>query len=408
MATVKKYLYFDNVNLASYGMYITGEAVYNAPERDVEYVSIPGRNGDYVIDNGRFRNIEVVYPAGIYDVDQSNFASRIAQIRNIFASRKGKYVKIQDEYNPSEYRMGMFVSGLEVKPACGGIAGEFELHFICKPQRFLTSGDTKVSVASGGTMSNTTLFDASPLIEVDGYGDMDVNGYDITITGGAMGSVQLAPAMLYPDDQMDTPLTFDTAVLNTGDTITIQYILYDSNIEFLNKNATSYTEGTTTGNLSIDEVTSSGMGTKQVTIMTDQITLTKGTAVSKSSTVNGTVSFDDMTTASLNITVNFAYDGDGTITISESRTTSGTIKSGDYTMQTKKVMGNSTKSVLGAPIYIDCDLGECYKIESGTYVPLNSYIDLGTYPPVLSPGTNTITYDNTYTSVKITPRWWQV
>ena len=404
MATVKKYLYFDNVNLASYGMYITGEAVYNAPERDVEYVSIPGRNGDYVIDNGRFRNIEVVYPAGIYDVDQSNFATRIAEIRNIFASRKGKYVKIQDEYNPSEYRMGMFVSGLEVKPACGGIAGEFELHFICKPQRFLTSGDTKVSVASGGTMSNTTLFDASPLIEVVGSGDMSINGYDISITGGNYGTIELLPQQNV-STQYDI-FTFNGDILNTGNTLTTA-VSFSDTVKF-DKTATTWTQGTVTGSLSLAYVGVDGYDYMTATFTTYTLTLTKGTSTTQTANITGTVTFDDSTTASLNYTCTFTYDGDSHISISISRSTSGTVQTGNYFMQLQRVEGNSTQSILGNPIYIDCDLGECYKIESGTYIPLNAYIDLGTYPPVLSPGTNTITYDNTYTSVKITPRWWQV
>ena len=53
---------FDGIDSKKYGVYITGEAVYNAPERDVEVISIPGRNGAYLLDNGRFSNITVTYP----------------------------------------------------------------------------------------------------------------------------------------------------------------------------------------------------------------------------------------------------------------------------------------------------------------------------------------------------------
>ena len=63
---IYKALKFDNVSSRTYGVYITGEAVYNAPERDVEMITIPGRSGTFALDNGRFENIEVSYPAGIY------------------------------------------------------------------------------------------------------------------------------------------------------------------------------------------------------------------------------------------------------------------------------------------------------------------------------------------------------
>ena len=68
----------------------------------------------------------------------------------------------------------------------------------------------------------------------------------------------------------------------------------------------------------------------------------------------------------------------------------------------------STKSVLGDPTYIDCDLGEAYKLEGGVPVSLNAYIDLGSQLPALAVGENEITFDNTVTDLKVVPRWWKV
>ena len=61
-----KSLTFDGEDSRDYGVYITGQAVFNAPEREVEMISIPGRNGQFALDKGRFENIEVTYPAGIF------------------------------------------------------------------------------------------------------------------------------------------------------------------------------------------------------------------------------------------------------------------------------------------------------------------------------------------------------
>ena len=65
-------------------------------------------------------------------------------------------------------------------------------------------------------------------------------------------------------------------------------------------------------------------------------------------------------------------------------------------------------STLGNPTYIDCELGEVYKIENGSLISLNRLTDLGSNLPVLSPGENEITFDNTFTSVEIIPHWWVV
>ncbi len=126
---IYKALKFDNVSSRTYGVYITGEAVYNAPERDVEMITIPGRNGTFALDNGRFENIEVSYPAGIYADTEADFRQAISDFRNFLCSRKG-YVRLQDEYNPDEYRMAVYKSGLDVTPAMLR-AGEFNIVFDC-------------------------------------------------------------------------------------------------------------------------------------------------------------------------------------------------------------------------------------------------------------------------------------
>ena len=69
---------------------------------------------------------------------------------------------------------------------------------------------------------------------------------------------------------------------------------------------------------------------------------------------------------------------------------------------------DSTVAGYGNPSYIDCDIGECYKIENDEIITLNDIITLGSDLPKLVSGTNTFTYDNTVTELKVTPRWWKV
>jgi phage-related protein len=63
-------------------------------------------------------------------------------------------------------------------------------------------------------------------------------------------------------------------------------------------------------------------------------------------------------------------------------------------------------SALGHPTYVDCEIGEAYKIENDEFISLNRYIDLGSKVPVLKGGSNIITFDSTVTSLKVAPRWW--
>ena len=75
---------------------------------------------------------------------------------------------------------------------------------------------------------------------------------------------------------------------------------------------------------------------------------------------------------------------------------------------TESITAVSSQSLLGSPTYIDCDIGEAYKIVNGEEVPLNAFIDLGSKLPILSPGSNTFTYDNTVTQLKVAPNWWKI
>lgn len=149
-----KSLTFDGKTSREYGVYITGEGVFNAPEKDVELVTIPGRNGDYALDHGRFSNIQVTYPASIAANNETDFRTAVSDFRNWLCSRKG-YCVLSDEYNPSEYRLAVYKSGLEVTHDML-IAGEFNIVFDCKPQRFLTSGDTPVTLSTAITPTTAT------------------------------------------------------------------------------------------------------------------------------------------------------------------------------------------------------------------------------------------------------------
>ena len=69
---------------------------------------------------------------------------------------------------------------------------------------------------------------------------------------------------------------------------------------------------------------------------------------------------------------------------------------------------DSSVDVLGNPTYIDCDLGEAYKVLNGNYISLNRYVAVGSDLPKLAPGPNLMTYSNTITGVTVIPRWWKL
>lgn len=180
-------LTFDGVNSLDSGVYITGEAVYNAPERQVNMVTVPGRNGTLALDQGRFENIEVTYPAGCFADDQTAFAEKVRNLRNEFASRVS-YKRLSDTYHPDEYRLGVYKSGLEISPVRYNSAGQFDITFDCKPQRFLVSGETALVFTANGEIENPTLFASKPLLVVTGVGTINIGAYVLTVESGGSSS----------------------------------------------------------------------------------------------------------------------------------------------------------------------------------------------------------------------------
>ena len=404
---IYKSLVFDGEDSRNYGVYITGQAVYNAPERDVEMISIPGRNGSFALDKGRFQNIEVSYPAGIFADNETDFAEAISDFRNLLCSRNG-YVRLSDEYHPDEYRMAVYKSGLEVEPAQLK-AGEFNIVFDCKPQRYLTSGEEAIDVDSGDFITNPTLFEASPMLEVEGYGTIVMGGQDIAIQNIEVGKVILH------SPSTSAGVTLNVSLLNTGDAI---YGNSSTQPEVALTMKLSNTSSTLTAGIRSAGVTN-GTGyvskTNRYTSVVhvspftgDRISFTNGTGETITTTVplqlevNGTV-----TNCTLTLTTTYNASTDQ-ITMSASR--SG-FPSG-MTFQTyykhPSYYGDSTKTLLPSPMYIDLDLGEAYGEVSGEMASFNNLVSLPAELPKLKVGDTGIAYDNTITDLKVIPRWWKI
>ena len=167
------HLTYDGVDSSSFGVFISGDGVFDAPARRGEMISIPGRNGSLFMDEGVFENIEVEYPAFIGTSYKSLFRTKLGAFRSALTSR-GNYKRLTDTYHPDEFRLAVYREGLEVDPQYLTRAGGFTLKFDCKPQRFLKSGETAQIFTANGSIVNPTLFASSPLIKVTGNGTVAI------------------------------------------------------------------------------------------------------------------------------------------------------------------------------------------------------------------------------------------
>lgn len=170
-----QYLIYDGANSLDFNVKISGDGTFSAPEREVEKIEVPGRSGDLILDNNKFKNITVKYDAYI----TKDFSTSAARLRAFLLSRKG-YLRLEDTYHPSEFRMAAFKGPFD--PSVTALeSADFTLSFDCMPQRWLKSGENYFTVLAGETVTvrNPTEYTALPLILVTGTGTFQVN--DITV-----------------------------------------------------------------------------------------------------------------------------------------------------------------------------------------------------------------------------------
>ena len=408
MAVMQNSIIFGGVDSADYGIYIGGEGTFNAPKRDVEMISIPGRNGTFVLDKGRFENIEVTYSAFNYESDLATFAQNLSDFRNAICSQKG-YQRLTDTFHTDEYRMAAYIDGLDIKPINYNTASTFEIKFDCKPQRYLTSGETEVTVASGNTLTNPTPFDSHPLLKLSGYGNIHIGSSTIGVASSVPLQVDLGGTGT-------NSVTLDVSALSAGDpiystkqgypmvsvTVSTGYSFFDSGT------VQSVTNGTvnmawvdrTTIQANIQPDLSLGLLKGTSSTVTTTVVLREG----RPNTGTGVVEYFYLT-----ITVTTTYNGSDTITISATKSSSGVDHdlSYSYSYSQQGYYGLAAVAI-PSPCYIDLDSGEAYGEVSGTMMSVNNFVSMPPELPALKSGSNTITFDNTITSLKVTPRWWKV
>lgn len=408
---------FDGVDSKDFGVYISDTGAFNAPERDVEMIEIPGRNGAYALDKGRFSNIEVTYNAFVATDSESDYISGVNALRNALCSRKG-YCRLEDEFNPNEYRKAVYKSGLKVS-SVNDKAGEFTITFDCQPQRYLKSGETAISVESGGAITNPTLFNASPMIEATGNGGITINDDVITLGTDPIGNVLLANKTQAASNHIVTASLANTDTLNNGDTITVSggstvaFSAIPTNGNAINGVSNATVTGALGGSVSAVYV-NIYRGYIDFVFTADSLQFTKGTG----NTITGTLTADirwyvmggAQHTESISVTVSAVYDQ------STQKVRFGIASFPAYTgfefskfnATLQEINGNSTKPALSGTTYIDLDIGEAYQNDGGSVYSVNNAVSIPAELPALKPGENTISYDSTITQLKIVPRWWEV
>lgn len=170
------WFYYNGLNsYEDLGAAVTSKTPYNAPAPDITRQAIPGRCGDLIIDNGRYKNANVSYTCAIVTTEEFSRAAR--RIRAALLSQGNGYKQLADSYDADYFRLGTIESEASITQN-GVNDGVLSVTFTCKPWRYSYAGQKTVKLTAATTLTNFEKFPALPYIKIYGSGavTLSVNG----------------------------------------------------------------------------------------------------------------------------------------------------------------------------------------------------------------------------------------
>lgn len=167
---------YRGIDLSQFNITITGFETWKSPEWDFEEEEVPGKNGTVLIDNHRYKNVDIPYTIGV----KRPVAKTIEALRSFFLSSPG-YHRLEDTWNPDQFRLAAPKGSITPSVKVRGRLAEFDITFNCKPQRFLKAGEIPAEYTGNGSIFNPTGKEALPIVRVYGTGYLGIGDETIQI-----------------------------------------------------------------------------------------------------------------------------------------------------------------------------------------------------------------------------------
>lgn len=165
----------------NYGMVVAEAPAYERPKRKETIYTVPGRNGVIVFQDDAWEDVTREYSVWLAEGDGASLAQKVDAFEAWLNSKKG-YQRLEDNFEPDVYRLAYYSGGDGFTNNLTQY-GEASLHFTCRPERFLVSGETPVTVTDGSALINPTKYASKPLIHIEAGNQtvsVTINGKTIT------------------------------------------------------------------------------------------------------------------------------------------------------------------------------------------------------------------------------------
>ena len=165
------FFYFKERSSLDFGLYIKEKGSYKGAKRRVERISVPGRDGDLLMDEGSYENVSIPYKLALLNDSPRSFSELSRLIKQWLILEPG-YFKLWDTYDRDYYRLASYMDEINLEQKLKDY-GEVDITFDCKPHKYSLNGQDTISL----TGTETTLFNAEmcpskPYIKLYGSGTL--------------------------------------------------------------------------------------------------------------------------------------------------------------------------------------------------------------------------------------------
>ena len=106
---------YNGTSSYSLGLRIESKNVFSTPQYDTTFQSIPGRDGDLIIPNGRFPNVQVTYSVFLPAKTQEELAQKLTAVKAWLFTEPDRYHRLSDTYETGCFRNAVINTNLNIE-----------------------------------------------------------------------------------------------------------------------------------------------------------------------------------------------------------------------------------------------------------------------------------------------------
>lgn len=172
---------------SDYGMVVAEAPAYERPKRKETIYTVPGRNGSVLFQEDAWEDVPRNYKVWLAEDGNDTLVKKVDAFEAWLNTQRG-YIRLEDNFEPDVFRLAYYSGGDGFTNNLTQY-GEATLSFTCRPERFLKSGETPITVTNGTVITNPTKFASKPLIRLQVTYTSTPTSIEITINSKTMTAV---------------------------------------------------------------------------------------------------------------------------------------------------------------------------------------------------------------------------